>query len=655
MRKNFHKIARNGLWLFVGLELTATCLQVSTSAVGLGTGVTIATFGLLSVGWIILILALVGGTRFRRPIWLGLLALLIGLVLLLWAGSQVMTTPGYGVDEAALDQWAAQLAWHGVNPYSHSLRAGLRFFSVPMSGLSFFRNGHLVTTLSYPALAFEVYWPFLWFGWTTQLPIILNVTLWIMTIVLLFRWLPRHGKPMALVVALFPLYLNYVISGFAVVIALPLVVWAARRIPDERRDLQKWYGSAALLGFAAAVNQWVWVLLPFVWAAHLVAPPDFATGARWRWSRLIKHAGTTVAAFALPNLPFLLRDFPAWCHGVLFPLIAPLAPGGQGWSAVVLSGIGSIGVWHQIIVYLLFVGMLVVYLAYANSWELLTFLLPSVVLFWSARSFSLYWMLGVIPSLALWASGRVHYPRRRELRSLGIVLIAFIGINLASSLLVPGLPARVQVAGWSQGGPDAYINNVSITIQNTGKHPLPQPTFFLRTPTGLAGLWHPVQATATPIPAGAARRLTLTTSHFAAMIPPQTPFRVVAVTANGSAKASVVAQPRIVHLVLETRKIGRQLTIRVFMRGRWNQPLHEAGSRIALSQVKATPSGTLPGTATINHAQPGQSPVVARTNQKGVATFRIHLPSTKQTLTFQADLVGQHGTLAYSSPVSTDP
>lgn len=655
MRENIPKVARHGLWLIVGLELTSICLQISTSAVGMATSVTVATFGLLGIGWLILLIALAGGRQFRRPLWLGSLMLVTIIAVALWAGSQIAATPGYGVDEAALDQWAAQLALHGANPYTHSLGAALRIFSVPMSGRSFLRDGHLVTTLSYPALAFEIYYPFLLLGWTTQLAIVTNVALWILTILLIYCWLPRSAKPLALVVALFPLYLNYVISGFAVVIALPLVVWAARRLPDERRDLRHWYGSAVLLGFAAAVNQWVWVLLPFVWAAHLIAPSPLAATKRWRWGRVLIHSGLTLGAFALPNLPFILRNFPAWWHGVLYPLIAPLVPAGQGWTEVALSGIGNVGTWHQTTVFAIFTGMLILYARYANAWESLTFVIPGVVLFWASRSFSLYWMLGVVPSLTLYASGQVAYPGRKELRAFGAGVVTLVSVALVSSLLVPGIPARLQVVNWSQGGPDAYINAVTVRLHNIGSYPMVLPTLFLSTSTGLMGTWHPNKPNVHLIPPRATRQLTLTSSQFDAMLPPGSPFRIVAVSATGATIASSIVQPPVVHLTIQATRMHQTLTIRVSMRGLWDQPLHEAGARIALSQVIDTPSGILPGTATINHAPPGQSPVVARTNRNGVATFGIRLLTIKQVVTFQANLLGRYGIVANSLPVAAYP
>ena len=81
--------------------------------------------------------------------------------LAIWSYFQVYMAPDYGTDEIAFDQYAAQLALHGINPYLHSMAAAFPLFHVSPNGYTFLLNGRPVTTLSYPALSFEAYLPLL--------------------------------------------------------------------------------------------------------------------------------------------------------------------------------------------------------------------------------------------------------------------------------------------------------------------------------------------------------------------------------------------------------------------------------------------------------------------------------------------------------------
>ena len=109
----------------------------------------------------------------RRADWAVLAAVLAGLTL--WSYFQVYTSPDYGTDEIAFDQYAAQLALHGINPYLHSMAAAFPLFHVSPNGYTFLLNGHPVTSLSYPALSFEAYLPMLALGATTQAAVWVDV------------------------------------------------------------------------------------------------------------------------------------------------------------------------------------------------------------------------------------------------------------------------------------------------------------------------------------------------------------------------------------------------------------------------------------------------------------------------------------------------
>ena len=105
-----------------------------------------------------------------------LVAVIAGLGL--WSYFQVYIAPDYGTDEIAFDQYAAQLALHGINPYLHSMANAFPLFHVSPNGYTFQLNGQPVTRLSYPALAFEEYLPLLFLGVTTQAAVWTDVAAW---------------------------------------------------------------------------------------------------------------------------------------------------------------------------------------------------------------------------------------------------------------------------------------------------------------------------------------------------------------------------------------------------------------------------------------------------------------------------------------------
>ena len=76
------------------------------------------------------------------------MAVLVAVIVALglWSYFQVYIAPDYGTDEIAFDQYAAQLALHGINPYLHSMAAAFPLFHVSPNGYTFLLNGQPVTS-----------------------------------------------------------------------------------------------------------------------------------------------------------------------------------------------------------------------------------------------------------------------------------------------------------------------------------------------------------------------------------------------------------------------------------------------------------------------------------------------------------------------------
>ncbi len=160
-----------------------------------------------------------------RVLAIATLGLTIG-AFLLWSFLQIHASPAYGTDEIAFDQYAAQLLQHGLNPYTHSMANAFSLFHVSPDGYTFLLNGQPVTSLSYPALSFLLYMPFLLAGWSSQLAVAINVLAWAIGIVLTFALLPRSLRPLAIVIGSFSVYISYAVGGVTDALFVPLLIGA---------------------------------------------------------------------------------------------------------------------------------------------------------------------------------------------------------------------------------------------------------------------------------------------------------------------------------------------------------------------------------------------------------------------------------------------
>ena len=204
-------------------------------------------------------------------------------------------------------------------------------FHVSPDGYTFLLNGHTVTSLSYPALSFLLYVPLLLAGWSTQMAVAVNVLAWAVGIVLTFVLLPRPLRPLAIVVGSFAVYISYAVGGVTDALFVPLLIGAVYRWDRfaHERGLVAWRGPI-LLGLAMAVKQTPWLVLPFLVAGMALEAcrpggrrrPDCRTGGR--------YLAIALAAFAVPNLPFVFGSPHAWLTGMLTPIASHTVPAGQG-------------------------------------------------------------------------------------------------------------------------------------------------------------------------------------------------------------------------------------------------------------------------------------------------------------------------------------
>ena len=581
----------------------------------------------------------------RRADWAVLLAALAALAA--WSYFQVFTAPDYGTDEIAFDQYAAQLAVHGLNPYLHSMAAAFPMFHVSPNGYTFLLNGQPVTSLSYPALAFEAYMPLLALGVSTQAAVGMNVAAWALGCIVLFAVLPRRLAPLAAVVASLDVFTGYAVGGVTDFLFVPLLVGAAvcwDRFPAAR-GLAAWRGPV-LLGLAMAVKQTPWLILPFVLTGIVLESGrehGMARGARDG----ARYLGIALAAFLVPNLPYLAWDPAAWIRGVVTPLAAGTVPAGQGLVSLTLSlGIG--GGSLQAYTIAAAVVLLATLACFAAAYPVLkpaAFLIPSVILFFASRSFGSYLVM-LIPS-AIAAAATVRRPavpcwRHGRWVAAGSAVACGLAVT---AVLTTASPLRMSILSVRTTGQLATVEEVQLAVSNSSKTSV-RPAFTIQDGISTTAFWR--RLTGPPVLGPHQRaRYTIEAPSYFAMPSIGSGFQVMAF---GSAPGTVSRTSAYVasrwRLVLSPATVsgpvrtGQRIIVRAAIVDRLNRPMHIGGVPVYLGQVIYAQSGTQHSQAIINGHLPGQTPVRAATGRDGVAVFRIRSPvGGSNPVYFEANLV----------------
>jgi uncharacterized membrane protein len=576
-----------------------------------------------------------------------------------WSFVQVRQGPAYGTDEIAFDQYAASLAVHGDNPYTHSMAPSFARYQVSPDGYTFQLDGHPITTLSYPALAFEVYMPFLAAGWSTQLAVVINVVAWMVAILLLFVLLPRRLKPMAIVIGSLSVYVGYAVGGVTDALFVPLLIGAA--VAWNRfgtRAGPRWWLGPILLGLAMAVKQTPWFVLPFV-VTGIVLERRATSGTRRGVATGLQYVAIAAAAFLVPNLPYIAASPAKWFGGVLTPIFGHAVPAGQG--AVGLSlflglGGGSLSA-YSLTAALLFVAL---WLAYTLTYPLLrpwAFFVPSLVLFFSARSFGSY-LVDLVPAAMVAAVTLDHSADHRfgarwrhwklALSGAGAACVVAFVVAVASPA-----PLTVSVTGIRTTGALATIEQVTVRVHNRSGSPV-TPAFTVNEAGSVTTFW-PATGGPTTIRPHRQAVYTLLAPNFFAMPPLGSGFEVDAYSGSPpSVSRSAAYLPATWHVALVPVAIdapvavGSPVRVRAELLDSADRPVHTGGVLIDLGQIIYDQAGLEYAKARINSGQIGQSPVGAFTDAQGVATFVVRGTQTgPDPVYFEANLVNARPSYPY--------
>lgn len=574
--------------------------------------------------------------------------------LLLWSYVQVYSAPGYGTDEIAFDQYAAHLLVHGSNPYVHSMAPAFSMFHVSPNGYTFHLDGAPVTALSYPALSFELYAPLLALGWTAQAAVGLNVAAWALAMVLAFALLPRQVRPLAIVVASSSVLVGYAVGGVTDALFVPLLLGAAWRWDRfaTSRGWRAWLGPC-LLGLAMAVKQTPWVVLPFLVAAMVMEgrrlggwPRGLRTGSR--------YLAVAVGAFLAPNVAFIVASPHAWLTGVLTPLSSHAVPAGQGLiglSLFVGLGGGSL-VAYTAAAAVVLAALWLAFVATYPGLKAWVFFLPSVVLFFAARSFASYLVTLLLVAIVAAATVRPSHgarPWRRWPMLVGGAGAAGAAA-VAAALLVPA-PLAVAITSVRTTGQLATVEQLGVRVTNRGSAPA-RPAFTVESGGTLTAFWSASRGPHVLAP-GHSASYTLLAPNFFAQPPITGGFQVVAFTsAPGTVSRSGAYVPTTWHVALVPDAVdhvvdaGQALTVGAEVLDHLDQPVRRAGIPVYLGQIIYAQRGLVYSQAVVNGSPPGQTPVRALTDAQGRATFVIQgTRASADPVYFEANLV--NGTQFY--------
>jgi uncharacterized membrane protein len=603
-------------------------------------------------------------------------------VFVAWGFSATGGMSPYGTDAMAFNQYAAQLAQHGMNPYAHSMAPAFGLFRTPTSFYTYSFTGTPVTALSYPSLSFLVYVPFLALGWSQNLAPLLNVMAWAVTVVMMFAMVPRRLRPVALLLGGFGLYSVFAIGGVTDVLFMPLLLIAAYRW-DRFGSSRSTYIAPICFGLAMGMKQNPWPALPFLLVA-LCLDERARTNLTEGLKRAGRYLAVALAALVVPNIPYFVASPSAWIHGVLTPLFADMVPTGQGTISLSLylhMGGGSMTVYTAA------AGLMLVLLlvTFIGTYPLLragAFVLPALAFFFDDRS-NVNYFISLIP-IGFVAAATVRqapYQSRERLagaistgqrardkvvRALGAAtwfrsvrwagasaVIALLFVIAAVYSLAAPEPLRIKLVSVMTTGTSSKIEQMTLRVTNVSGRSV-TPAFDVMHGGYNSTFWKRVSGPKSVAPRQTAT-FRMTAPNYGAEPSLYGGFNIVGyVDSPKSFAVSSTYHPNLYHLAFipdainQTVPVGQALTVTVQVFNRAGAQLHRAGIRVRLAQIIWGNTGPHKGIARINGRKRAKSSWVY-TNRLGIARFTVvGTRSNAYPVTFTAALKNKRFDYIYS-------
>ena len=656
-------VARAG-WCLAGVLLMSWAWTLVASADSIPLLAVVAMV-VTAVGLVVIAVSWTSPTGFPNVAVAWITAIVWAGAFCVWAWVQFRTGPGYGTDELAFDQYAAQLFAHFHNPYQHSMAPALDIFNVSRPP-TFKLDGSEVTSLSYPDLSFLMYVPFVLLGWTTQLANYINAAAWAVSVVLAFLLLPRAAKPLAIVFGSSLIYTSLVVGGVSDALYLPFLILAVYRW-DRFPQLSGWraWVSPVALGFAMSVKQTPWLVLLFV-ALGLFLDADRRVGRHAGVRTALTYVGLAVLAFVVVNLPFLAVDPVAWARGTLSPLSSGLIPGGQGWVALSTYlgiGGGTLLAYAALLASALICATVLFVVAYPRT-KLLVVLMPAFVLVFSSRSLVSYLVMLALPAVVAACSVEVPWSDaasaraalfgslRRRVAVFGS--LALVGASLLAAVLWPP-PLQLSITAVYSSGDKFAINRVAIRATN-GSGETVHPVFAAKAGGELTEPWLIISGPAT-LGAGRAATFLIQAPNVRAEQPGSGGFRIVALTTSPAAMSvSSPYLPVTFGLTISPATVdapvppGMPITFTVRVVDRIGRTVLHAGTPVYLQQTSYAleGQGPRPVVHVIGAGRVGR--VMQVTDSQGVARFVVvGTVSSLQPIYFRAYLLSKELHVPYGA------
>lgn len=568
-----------------------------------------------------------------------LVALIVGIGF--YAAAVWMTQPGYGTDGAAFDQYAASLAMHGLNPYTHSMAPALTQFHVPQIFHTYRLNGSEVDNLSYPSASFLFYLPALILGFHTQAANVIDVAFWGLSGLMLWRMLPARASWVSGLILSAAVYLSFMLGGLTDALFVPFVLIAVYRWDRYGVHLEdsaaRWIGPIAL-GIACSVKQTPWFLAPFLliglWIEHRENGTD---GARV----VARYAVTALGTFLLLNAPFIVANPAAWARGTFLPLLQPTIPDGQGLVDLTIFnhlGGGRLALYSLAGVACFALALLAFryrYAALKRAWVPLvgvTFFLPT-------RSFGSYLFM-LVPA-AIVAGVTAGSPpvgwrlRHSHHRWAGVALLAVgaLTASLAIAAVTTPAPLSIRIVDTESTGQLGTIDQATVQVTNHTGRPQ-QPHFTVQTQAHATTFWNAVDASGhAMIPVVAAHSSStfiLRAPNTASMPAVASPMFIAAFTSGPAAMStsatylvSRFSTSIVPDAINNAVPIHQAVQLAVQLQDQYGNPVRRAGVTVVMGQVVYASGGLLAGESSINGAGEGTSPVSAITDTAGIAHFVV--------------------------------
>ncbi len=419
-------------------------------------------------------------------------------------------------DEGTLVAQAAKTMLHGDPIYGVAWPQMFVDQAVPITKTM---DGGADYTFGYPPLAVILTAPAIpVFGFPAASSVV-NTFVLLVGAIMLWLLLPIGWRPGATAVMLgFPILPNYARLGYPAIIAMVLLIPVVVRWPRigaggrlRRTDILK----AVFLGAACATQQLAWFVTPFL-LVGLFAVRHGELPTRRSLTLVGTFAGVAAATWLAIDLPFIVRDAPAWASGILLVLTQHAVPHGQGLidvSFYLTNGSGALD-FYSYASLLLAMGLLAASAIWVRRLGPGLTVIPWFVFYLSVRSQDGYFLMmtplwlaaaATAPPAAFqhaWQPGISASARLRLSASRGGRWLlgppgraALAGLLLAPALVCATIAVTTReplqmsiISTESHGSNNKGLWQMEVDVQNTASRAL-APHFAISSGQGVTPFW----------------------------------------------------------------------------------------------------------------------------------------------------------------------